>query len=75
MNSRLLKAVHSVVKAQNIQLSEEEALALWPRIQRFVKDNSREPDSESQDELEKRLGKALIWLRNKKRERMQQRDQ
>lgn len=73
LTSELLKTVHTVVKAQNIQMSEEEALALWPRIQRFVKDNSREPDPESLDELEKRLGKALIWLRNKKRERMQQR--
>jgi hypothetical protein len=71
LTSELLKTVHSVVKAQNIQMSEEEALALFPRIERFVKDNSREPDSESSDELEKRLGKALIWLRNKKRERMQ----
>lgn len=71
LTSELLKTVHSVVKAQNIQMSEEEALALWPRIQRFVKDNSREPDSDSPDELEKRLGRALIWLRNKKREKMQ----
>lgn len=70
LTSELLKTVHSVIKAQNIQMSEEEALALFPRIERFVKDNSREPDSESDDELEKRLGKALIWLRNKKRERM-----
>ena len=71
LTSELLKTVHSVVKAQSIQMSEEQALALFPRIERFVKDNSREPDSESPDELEKRLGKALIWLRNKKRERMQ----
>lgn len=71
LTSELLKTVHNVVKAQNIQMSEEEALALWPRIQRFAKDNSREPNSESPDELEKRLGKALIWLKNKKRERMQ----
>jgi hypothetical protein len=74
LTSELLKTVHNVVKAQNIQMSEEEALALWPRIQRFVKDNSREPDSESPDELEKRLGRALIWLRNKKREKMQRGD-
>lgn len=72
LTSELLKTVHSIVKAQNIQMSEAEALALWPRIQRFVKDNSREPDFDSPDELEKRLGKALIWLKNKKRERMQQ---
>ena len=72
LTSELLKTVHGIVKAQNIQMSEAEALALWPRIQRFVKDNSHEPDSDSPDELEKRLGKALIWLRNKKREKIQQ---
>lgn len=72
LTSDLLKTVHGVVKAQQLQMTQEEALALWPRIERFVKDNSREPDSDSQDELESRLGKALIWLRNKKRERMQQ---
>jgi superfamily II DNA or RNA helicase len=74
LTSEVLKTVHNVVKAQSIQMSEAEALALWPRIQRFAKDNLRDPDSESSDELEKRLGKALIWLRNKKRERMQQGD-
>ena len=70
LTSEVLKTVHSVVKAQRIQMSEEEAFALWPRIQRFAKDNSRNPDPESLDELENRLGKALFWLKNKKLERM-----
>lgn len=72
LTSDVLKTVHSVVKMQNIQMTENEAKALWPRIEKFFKDNSREPDSDSNDDLEKRLGKALIWLRNKKREKMQQ---
>ncbi|WP_300321515.1 DEAD/DEAH box helicase [Idiomarina sp.] len=70
LTSDVLKKVHGVAKTQKIQMSEEEAIALWPRIEEFTKDHGRAPSFESANQLERRLGEALEWIRNKKRERM-----
>jgi hypothetical protein len=70
LTSELLQKVHGVAATQKIKMTEEEALALWPRIQEFARDNGRPPNFESDIALERRLGEALEWLKNKKREQM-----
>jgi hypothetical protein len=70
LTSDLLKKVHGAASTQKIKMTEEEALALWPRIQEFARDNGRPPSFESDIALERRLGEALEWLKNKKREQM-----
>ena len=70
LTSELLQKVHGVASTQKIRMTEEEALALWPRIQEFARDNGRPPNFESDIALERRLGEALEWLKNKKREQM-----
>jgi hypothetical protein len=70
LTSELLQKVHGVASTQKIRMTEEEALALWPRIQEFSKDNGRPPNFESEIALERILGKALEWLKNKKREQL-----
>ena len=70
LTSELLQKVHGVASTQKIRMTEEEALALWPRIQEFARDNGRPPNFESEVALERRLGEALEWLKNKKREQM-----
>ena len=70
LTSELLQKVHGVASTQKIKMTEEEALALWPRIQEFARDNGRPPSFESDIALERRLGEALEWLKNKKREQM-----
>lgn len=70
LTSELLQKVHGVASTQKIKMTEEEALALWPRIQEFARDNGRPPNFESDIALERRLGEALEWLKNKKREQM-----
>ncbi len=70
LTSDLLKKVHGVASTQKIRMTEEEALALWPRIQEFARDHGRPPSFESDVALERRLGEALEWLKNKKREQM-----
>jgi len=72
LTSDVLMKVHGVARSQTIQMSEQEAKALWPRIEEFTKDNGRPPSFESPNALEKRLGEALEWLRRKKRESMRQ---
>ncbi|MDO4908036.1 DEAD/DEAH box helicase [Neisseria sp.] len=70
VDSGLLKAVQNHVEAGRIQMSEEEAVMLWPRIQEFVKTNGRHPSQYAEDVLEKRMAEALIYIRDKKAKRM-----
>lgn len=70
VDASLLKAIQDYVQADRIQMTEDEAAMLWPRINDFFLNNNRMPDKDSDDPLEKRMGEALIYIRNKKAERM-----
>jgi hypothetical protein len=69
MDAPTLAKIHGAIASQRVSMTEEEALALWPRIQRFRKEHDRAPNAASSNELEKRLGAALEWLKAEKRRR------
>ncbi|RUM95010.1 MAG: ATP-dependent helicase [Thiothrix sp.] len=70
VDADILKRIHGAITAKRIQMTEEEATALYPRIKLFKQTQGKEPSLSAADPMEKRMGEALEWLRNKKRERM-----
>ena len=70
LDTPLLKQIQSAMIAQRIQMTEEEARTLWPRIKRFREAEGREPNPHAADPLEKRMAEALAYIRAKKAERM-----
>lgn len=70
VDAEVLKRIHGAITAKKIQMSEEEATALYPRIKLFKETHGREPSLVAPDPMERRMAEALEWLRNKKRERM-----
>ena len=70
MDAPTLAAIHSAIVSQRVEMTEEEAVALWPRIKRFRRERGRDPSTTTEDAMEKRLAEALAWLKRKKRERM-----
>lgn len=73
---QVLRIIQDTITATRIEITEEEALLLWPKIQQFAKVNRRQPDVRSDDPIEKRYAEALLFLRKKKREHeAQQRSQ
>ena len=50
-------------------MTEEEAIILWPKIIKFIKEIGNEPNISSFDHQERRMAEALILLRKLKRER------
>ena len=70
VDAPLLKAIQDYVQADRIQMTEDEAAMLWPRINDFFRNNNRIPDKDSDDPLEKRMGEALIYIRRQIAERM-----
>lgn len=70
LDTPLLQQIQSAMVAQRIQMTEDEALILWPRIKRFTAQEGRAPNPHAGDDLERRLAEAHAYIRTKKAERM-----
>jgi superfamily II DNA or RNA helicase len=70
LDTPLLQQIQSAMVAQRIQMTEEEALVLWPRIKRFTAQEGRPPNPHAADDLERRLAEAHAYIRTKKAEQM-----
>jgi superfamily II DNA or RNA helicase len=70
VDADVLKRIHGAITARRIQMTEEEAVALWPRIKSFNETHGREPSLTAPNPMERRLAEALEWIRAKKREHM-----
>ncbi len=70
VDADILKRIHGAITARKIQMTEQEATVLYPRIKAFTETHGKEPSLVAPDGLEKRMAEALAWLRDKKRERM-----
>jgi hypothetical protein len=70
LNTPLLQQIQSAMVAQRVQMTEKEAVVLWPRIKRFTAQEGRPPNPNSPDDLERRLAEAHAYIRARKAERM-----
>jgi hypothetical protein len=66
----VLKTIHGAITSVKIAMTEEEAVALYPRIKAFVKEREIEPSLVSPSPLERRMAEALAWIRDAKRRKM-----
>lgn len=70
VDAKILKRIHETITARKIQMTEAEAVALYPQIITFTKDHGAQPNQNSADAMERRMAEALAWIREKKREKM-----
>jgi superfamily II DNA or RNA helicase len=68
VTAKVLKVIQDVIAATRIQMTLEEAVILWPKIQEFVKTHNRHPKLTSSDPLEIRMAEAIIYLKEQKRQ-------
>ncbi len=70
VTAKLLKVIQETIDAGRIQMTDEEAVILYrDKVGMFMKVHGREPNINSTDPLERRQAEALVYLRNKKRQR------
>ena len=62
----VLRIISDAIAATRVEITEEEALAAWPRIQSWAKVNGRRPSVRSEDPIEKRYAEALLFLQREK---------
>jgi len=70
VDASVLRTIQEEVQRDRIQMSEEEAKVLWPKIKRFVDEHGREPSLHATDPLEARYAECLTYLRRLKRQQM-----
>jgi hypothetical protein len=68
VTSQVLKVIQDVIAETRIDITEDEALLLWPKIKLFVEVKGRRPDISARDPSEKRMAEAVAYLQRKKRE-------
>ncbi|MCX7208427.1 MAG: ATP-dependent helicase [Proteobacteria bacterium] len=68
LTTKVFKVIQDTIEATRVQMSDEEAVLLWPKIKDFVKTQGREPNTNSLDPLERRMADALVYLKAQRRQ-------
>src|SRR5690554_496714 len=70
VTTQVLKLIDEHIQSTKFEMTEEEAILLWPKIKAWVKKNNGEqPSVQAFDHKEKRMAEALVFLRELKRKR------
>ncbi|MFZ7241424.1 DEAD/DEAH box helicase [Avibacterium avium] len=64
-----LKLVDDYIQSIKIEMTEEEALLLWPKILEYREKTGELPNLQSFDPKEKRMAEAIVFLKELKRKR------
>ena len=68
VTTQVLKVIQDTIASTRIDITEDEAVLLWPKLKLFVEVKGHRPDINSRDESEKRLAEVLLYLQRKKQE-------
>lgn len=65
----VLKLIDEHIQSTKIEMTEAEAILLWPKIKEWRVKTGEEPSLQAFDQKEKRMAEALVFLRELKRQR------
>ncbi len=68
LTTKIFKVIQDTIEATRVQMSDEEAILLWPKIKEFVKAHGKEPNIASLDPLERRMADAVVYLKAQRRQ-------
>lgn len=66
----VLRIISDAITATRVEITEEEAFALFPKIQNWVKVHGRKPNVRSDHATEKRYAEALLFLQRRKQQHL-----
>jgi len=70
VTTQVLKLINEHIQSTKFEMTEEEAILLWPKIKEWVKNNKGlQPNIQAFDHKEKRMAEALVFLRELKRKK------
>jgi hypothetical protein len=68
ITKQVLGVIQDVIDSTRVEISEDEARILWPKINAFVRKTGARPDIRSDDPQEQRMAEALLLLQKMRRE-------
>lgn len=69
VTTQVLKLIDEHIQSIKIEMTEEEAIMLWPKIKEWIGRTGEAPNLQSYDQKEKRMAEAVVFLRELKRQR------
>lgn len=69
VNAPTLKVIQDCIAATRIQMTDEEAILLFPKVKAFVQEKGRQPNINAFDPLEQRMAQALIFIQKLRQQR------
>jgi len=69
VTTQVLKLIDEHIQSIKIEMTEDEAVMLWPKIKEWIARTGEAPSIQSYDPKEKRMAEAVIYLRELKRQR------
>ena len=70
VTTQVLKLIDEHIQSIKIEMTEDEAVILWPKIKEWRARTGETPNIQSYDPKEKRMAEAVIFLRELKRQRV-----
>lgn len=70
VTTRVLKLIDEHIQSIKIEMTEEEAILLWPIIKKWMEGAKEPPGIQSFDPKERRMAEAILFLRELKRQKM-----
>ena len=67
VDSKILKLIQESIDASKSTITQAEATFYWKDVNKFYKENGREPNKNSNDEFERKLAEVLLYVKNFKR--------
>ena len=67
VTKQILKIIQDAIDEMRVDITEDEAKILWPKILAFNAKEGRKPDVRSHDPLERRMAEALLFLQKERR--------
>ena len=69
LDARVFKSIQTYIKAMRVDVTEDEARVLWPKVTEFARKMQREPSLDSLDPYERRLAEVLLYARRRSMEK------
>lgn len=67
VTTKVLKVIQDAIESTRIQVSEDEAVIMWPKIKSFYATFQRAPSLQSADAIERRMAEVLLYIKDQKR--------
>lgn len=65
LDARVFKSIQTYIKSMRIDVTEDEAKVLWPKVTEFAQKMQRQPSLDSSDPYERRLAEVLLYAKRR----------